>query len=529
MLMATAAQHTPRHRCCTRRDVLGYPAQVRSSPAPRLLRATAIATLGAICASTIAAGATFPPLPGEPPEPPSEDPRSPRPDIVAFVLDDIPPMDGRLWQKLPNIQRYFVEQGTQFSDAHVQTPTCTPGRAGLLTGLHTHHHGAFMTDGTLFDPRETIATELQAEGYHTIQVGKYLNLMDRFPDKRPPGWNDFHGSGGRYYDYNLYSNGNQRWYGSKQRDYSPDVTRRIALKTLKRAPDRKPIFAWFSPYSMHKPWAVSKREQKRDCRIKSWKPKSFMEQNVRDKPAYVRARTTKSRGGYKLKRICRGMRTVDRMVGQVVRQLKRDDRYENTLLVLTSDNGMAFGAQRILHDKKAPYGTQIPMMVHWPRVLGTEPRTIDEKVQNIDLAPTLCDIAGCRLGPFPTGQARADGVSFLRLLTGERERLARRTVLNSYQETGHRVPTYWSIQTTGSSPLARQGCARRKEAGCRWIYTVYATGERELYDVSNGPCHEWRRSQKGDPCMLRNRAGATRLAGLERALKRELNRLRPGP
>lgn len=512
-----------------RRHALGYPARVNSARGPGLLRATALATLGAVTVTGVAAAASYPALPGDPPDPPGMDPRSPRPDIVVFVLDDIPPLDGRLWKKLPNIRRYFVQQGVQFTDAHVETPTCTPGRVGFLTGQHTHRHGAYKTDGSLYDPRETVTTELRSEGYHTIAVGKYVNLFDRVVPKRPPGWDEFHGSGGRYYDYNLYSDGIERRFGHRPRDYSTDVIGRIAQKAIKRAPAKDPVFAWIAPYAMHKPWKVAPRHRaSKRCNVKPWDPPGYMETNVSDKPAYVRERRIKSRGGYPLKRICRGLLSVDQMIGDVVGRLKKQDRLENTMLILTSDNGMSFGSQRILHDKKAPYGTQVPLFIRWPRVLGTEARTVDERIQNIDLAPTLCDIAGCRLGPYPGGATRPDGVSFLGLLTGDRTTLDRGAVLTSYQEAGHRVPTYWSVTTTASSPLAKRGCRQAKDRACRWVYTVYATGERELYDISNGPCHEWRRSKKGDPCMLKNKAGKKRLASVQRSLSRELIRSRTG-
>ncbi len=494
-----------------------------------LLKATALAALGSIAVTGMASAATLPLLPGDPPAPPGEDPRSPAPDIVAIVLDDIPPLDGRLWKALPNIRRTFLQQGTQFTDAYVETSTCTPGRAGLLTGLHTQHHGAYKTDGTLFDPGETIATELQAQGYHTIEVGKYVNLFDRVADKQPPGWDEFHGYGGGYYDYNLYSNGVGRHYGSRPRDYSTDVIRRLTMQSLDRAPKGEPLFAWITPYAMHKPWTVAPRYRNaKGCNVTRWKPQGYMEKNVRDKPAYVQQRRIKSRGGYELGRTCRGLLAVDDLVGDVVRKLDKLGRLDNTMLILASDNGMSFGSQRILYDKKAPYGTQIPLFVRWPRVLGTVPKTIDERVQNIDLAPTLCDIAGCELGPYPTGQAKADGVSLLKLLTGDRDRLSRRTVLTSYQEEGARVPRYWSVTSTRSSPLAKKGCALARKGGCRWMYTEYETGEVELYDLSNGACYQWRRSQKGDPCMLKNQAGSKRLASVERSLRSELARLRPG-
>ncbi len=494
------------------------------------MRATALAVVGAVTLAGVAtAAATYPQPPGDPPPPPSEDPRSPRPDIVAIVLDDIPPLDGRMWEALPNIRRTFVRQGLEFTDAHSETPTCTPGRAGLLTGQHTHHHGAYRTDGSVFDPSATVATALQAEGYHTIEVGKYVNLFDRVWDKHPDGWDEFHGYGGGYYDYNLYSNGVRHHYGHRPRDYSTDVIARLTRQALDRAPRDKPLFAWIAPYSVHKPWSVARRHQgSRRCRMPRWVPPGYMERKVGDKPAYVGARKIKSPRGYDLKRICRGMLSVDEMVGQVVHKLKKLGRLENTMLILTADNGMSYGSQRFLHDKKAPYGTHIPLFVHWERVLGTVPKQVGERVQNIDLAPTLCDIARCSLGRYRTGPQRPDGVPLTKLLTGQRQRLDRRVVLTSYQDDGHRVPTYWSVTTTGSSPLAAKGCARAGQDGCRWMYTEYATGEVELYDLSNGPCHSWKRSQKGDPCMLRNKAGKKRFAWLEKRLGRELDRLR-GP
>jgi len=495
-----------------------------------VLKATALAALGAVTLSGIAAAATaFPGLPGDPPAPPGEDPRSPQPDIVAIILDDIPPLDGRLWRRLPNIRRTFVKQGTEFTDTHVETPTCTPGRVGFLTGQHSHRHGAFRTNGAYFNPSETIATELQAEGYHTIQVGKYVNLFDGVADKFPPGWNEFHGYGGGYYDYNLYSNGIRRHYGSSPRDYSTDVIARIAKGALERAPRNKPIFAWITPYSMHKPWDIAPRhKQSRKCRLRNWKPLGYMEKNVRDKPAYVGARRIVSPNGYNINGICRGLLSVDEMVGGIVKKLDKLGRLDNTMLILSSDNGMAYGSQRFLTDKKAPYGTEVPMFVHWKRVLGTVPRKINERVQNIDLAPTLCDIAGCRMGPYPNGQLRQDGVSLLKLLTRDRDQLNRRVVLTSYQDTGHRVPTYWSVTTTASSPLASRGCARARKGQCRWMYTEYQTGEVELYDLSNGPCYKWKRSKKGDPCMLWNKAGKKKYIGIERELRRQLDRLKPG-
>ena len=489
-----------------------------------------MATLGAVAFGSAVAGTSFPVVPGDPPAPPSADPRSPRPDIVVLVLDDIPPLDGRLWKKLPNLQRLFIRQGLRFTDAHSETPACTPGRASLLTGLSAHHHGAINTDATAdFQPEATVATALQGVGYHTVMAGKYMNLFDRLEDKTPPGWDEMHGFRGAYYDYDMWSNGEPRWHGKGKRHYSTDVIARIAKRELDRAPKWQPLFMWLAPYAAHKPWTVAPRHRrsKRCNGIDRWRPPGYMERDVRDKPNYVGARRIVEPRGYDLSRVCRTMLSVDEMVGDVAKKLQKQGRLANTMFVLTSDNGMAFGSQRFLHDKMAPYGTEIPLMIRWPRVLGVVPKSVGERVQNTDLAPTLCDVAGCRLGPYPTGQPKPDGISLLKLITGERRTMWRKSVLGSYLDQERRVPRYWSITTTGASPLATKVCRQKKKGACRWMYTSYETGAVELYDLSGGECHAWKRKKPGDPCMLENKAGKKKYRSIQRALRETLERKVP--
>jgi hypothetical protein len=303
----------------------------------------------------------------------------------------------------------------------------------------------------------------------------------------------------------------------------------MSLDALKRAPRNRPIFAWLTPFAVHAPYARPpgvRRRGGRCERVRRWQPPNYMEKRIGDKPRHIRKRKIKAPRGFPLERICRGLMPVDRMVGRVVRELDRQGRLDNTILILTSDNGMTYGAHRVLFDKKTPYATQIPFYVRWPRILDDEPRVEADRVENIDLAPTLCDIAGCRLGPYPTGQRRPDGISFLDLLTGERDTLGRDAVLSSYIEVGGWLPPWWSVTTTADSPLATRGCKTRRDGGCRWLYVQHATGERELYDISNGPCHAWKRRMSGDPCMLRNLERKKRYRAIEADLSRRLVQLR---
>jgi len=95
-------------------------------------------------------------------------------------------------------------------------------------------------------------------------------------------------------------------------------------------------------------------------------------------------------------------------------------------------------------------------------------------VRAIDLAPTICAIAGCEMGPYADGRATADGVSLLPLLDGETDSLGRDVLREQAAPLGFR-PGFRGLRTTPSNPLGH------------WHYIEYETGERELYDSVEDP------------------------------------------
>jgi N-acetylglucosamine-6-sulfatase len=450
-----------------------------------------------------------------------------RPDIVVLMVDDVSPHDGRLWEYLPTIRKTFIRGGIEFTDFHGETPTCCPGRAGFLTGLHTDQHQVRWNNGRLFRPSMSVATQLRRAGYHTIHSGKYLNLYDLIPQKHPPGWDEFHGMDGAYYDYAAWHNGRRQWHGRRANDYSTDVFTRKALASMRRAPRSRPLLVWLAPYAAHMPRTPARRhlDDTRCDGIPRWAPPNFMERDVRDKPAHVRRKKLRSLAGFDLGGVCRSMLSVDGMLRKVMAELERQGR-DNTLLILTADNGMNYGAHRYLEDKKTPYATRLPFFVSWPRAAGPVPRAVDERIQNIDVAPTLCDLAGCELGPYPTGQAKPAGKSFLGLILGGTRYPRRGAVLHSFRTPGALVPRWYGVETTRHSKLASVGCESSDRGLCRWSYVEYETGERELYDLSNPPCWEWRPGDRGDPCRLENKAGVREYASVQRELRQLLRSLR---
>lgn len=106
-----------------------------------------------------------------------------RPNVVVIMVDDL----DRLTLNtafdigaMPNVTRYIRNRGTVFTASYVTAPVCGPSRATFLTGQYAHNHRMFSNshvNGSVlaFDDRSTVATWLQAAGYRTGHVGKYLN------------------------------------------------------------------------------------------------------------------------------------------------------------------------------------------------------------------------------------------------------------------------------------------------------------------------------------------------------------------
>lgn len=434
-----------------------------------------------------------------------------RPNIVMFMLDDVNPMDGRFFtqERTPNIYNTFVKKGINFTNVHTETTLCCPGRQGYLTGQHTQNHGVKDLDGTVAKQGTTIATELDKQGYHTIFTGKYLNFYAEFPrwKRTPPGWDRFDAifeNQGRYYNYRWRSkNGEIKYYGSLAKDYSTDVIADETVRRLRNAPKNSPVLLWVNPYTMHEPLLPAPRHKDslKCSNIKPWNPPNSNEEDVSDKPPYIQSIKRSLKEGFNLKRRCEMLLSVDQMVGRIVGEMKRQGRYNDTIFILAADNGMGFSENRITK-KTVPHATRVPFYMTWVNGRGDTPRNESTILSNIDVAPTLCEIAGCVMGPYPNGQERADGVSFASLMKDNPYAKNRDAILISQPvkpegTSPSNRPKWWGVVTTDQNDLGR------------WLYAEYKSekGEtifKELYDMSGGACHNWTPDKGGDPCRLNN-------------------------
>ena len=444
----------------------------------------------------------------------------PKPNIVMIYLDDTSPHDGRLWSDpdiTPTLHEMFVRNGIHFENAVAETPLCCPGRAGLLTGLHTHNHGVTHNDIRLFNPGVHIGKSLKAAGYETTLIGKYFNHPNYLTASQwtanAQGWTNLDAirtapdpDFGFFLDFTLFTKQGNVAYPST---HSTRVIAERAVARLQEASPTAPIFTLLAPYNTHNP-NLPLPEFVGDPRcadMQPWKPPNYNEADVSDKPWYIRDRPLLPQtSGWPMRSMCEEMLGIDWMVSQVRDELDAQGRLDNTLFVFAADNGMGWGQHRSGMEKQTPYAAPIPLYMSWPSRWGNA-RTITDTVSNIDLAPTFCALGGCTLGNYPTGQSAPDGISLLPVLDGSvNAHLARDAVL----ETVFQKRPFSAIRTSPTNPLGF------------WHWVEYKNGERELYDLSGGPCTGWVTAMGGDPCELTNLASDPSRANLRTQLSARL-------
>ena len=414
-----------------------------------------------------------------------------RPNLIFILTDDL---DAATARQLPKLHSHLVEEGISFENSFASFPLCCPSRATVLSGLYAHNHGVAVNDppnGGFQKFREggreeeTIAVRLQEEGYRTALFGKYLNHYgEDDPTHVPPGWDEWHAKvdpgaekdtsdggdeiGGRteYYDYELNENGEVVAYGEGPEDYLTDVLSGGATDFVRRATSAsEPFFLYLAPSAPHDPATPAERHEGAFADEKAPRPVSFGEEDVSDKPSWIRERRTISdrQASRKIDGLYRerlaSMLAVDEMVDSLIGELASAGQLDNTFVFFTSDNGWHQGEHRIRSGKVYPYEESIrtPLFVRGPGVPGGS--RAEKLVLNTDFAPTIADLAGVSLP--------GDGRSFAPLLRGEDPAWRVAALLEA--AGGGAPPTYAGVRTETHK------------------YIEYQTGEKELYDLRSDP------------------------------------------
>jgi arylsulfatase A-like enzyme len=391
-----------------------------------------------------------------------------RPNIVLILTDD------QRWDTLkvmPQVRERLVEKGMRLRKAIISNPLCCPSRASILTGRYSHTTGVYTNSApfggwSAFRPSEsnTIATALHGAGYRTGLIGKYLNGFQGPDIGVPPGWDRFFSfiGGGNYYDYRvLDETDGEVAFGSSPDDYSTDVFRRRAVSFIRTTPSSQPLFLFVAPFAPHGPSTPAPRFEG-DLAGSPVVFNPAFNEDVADKPAYLAGRRPLDARAMRerVRRQWESLLAVDRLVEHVITTLAETGRAGNTLVIFMSDNGFANGEHR-WRAKQVPYeaSIKVPIVVRLPGRIpaGT---VSDALVSNVDVAPTIADFAAV---PF-----EADGVSMRQLLTDDSS-VVRSSVVLEHVESDTVAPTYCGVRTSG------------------FTFVRYATGEEELYDLTQDP------------------------------------------
>ncbi len=351
-----------------------------------------------------------------------------KPNIVFILIDDqrydFLSFKNHPWIKTPNIDQ-LASRSVYFDRAFVTTSLCSPSRASIVTGQYAHAHRVMDNDTAIPAEMPTFPVELSKHGYHTGFIGKWH--MGGNNDNPRPGfdyWASFKGQG-------PYANPVMNIDGERfsKTGYTPDILTDLSVEFIKEQQKQgTPYCLFLSHKSIHEPFTPAPRHQGAFSHLKIPRPDSYAdtEKNYQGKPDWLRRQRRSWHGAerdysiqdygsfdrfFQLYSEC--MLGVDESVGRIVDTLKELDQLDDTVILYFSDNGYLMGEhglidKRVMHEESI----RVPCFVHWPAAIQT-PRVLNHFVLNIDIGPTLLDIAGI------TAPESMHGRSFLPLIKGE--------------------------------------------------------------------------------------------------------------
>ena len=394
----------------------------------------------------------------------------------------------------------IAKEGIIFDNCFVNNSICTPSRAAILTGQHSQANGVLDLEGSLPKDHQYLPIEMKKLGYQTAMIGKW-HL------KEEPNFDYYsvftkHGQQGSYFDPYMTETGmkfrneqDPEYEGKMYEGHSSDIVADITLNWLKNKRDKNKPFVLFHQYKAphddfqyaprYKDYladtfipepesfydnknngseatrgtndslinvigsSLSKRNTIRHMGMRLWSDK-FTKTNNPDFD-YKQAENLEGKeymsATYQeyLKRYLRCVKGVDDNVARIIKYLKEEGLYDNTIIVYTGDQGFMLGEHDYI-DKRWMYeeSLRMPFFVRYPKKIKAGTRT-DAIINNTDFAPTLIEMAG------GTPPEEMQGHSFKRVLeTGEEPEGWQQSTYYRYwmhMAHAHANPAHFGIRT----------------------------------------------------------------------------------
>ena len=301
----------------------------------------------------------------------NDEPQLDRPNILIAISDDqsypYASAYGSTSTKTPHFDR-VARNGILFNNAFVASPGCSPSRAALLTGRYPWELEHAGTHASYFSQDFIVFPDLLEEaGYAVGFTGKGWGpgSWQKSGRTRNPAGPEFSSH-----------TSEDTPAGINSTDYAANFKEFLATRG-----DDQPFYFWYGSYEPHRVFEQG---------IGSESGKKLYEAEV---PAFLpdspEIRNDILDYAYEIEHF-------DRHLGRILDILDEAGELDNTLVIVTSDNGMAFPRAKA---NVFEYGIHVPLAISWPKVING-PRTLDDLISLVDLTPTILEATGT-LHPTP--------------------------------------------------------------------------------------------------------------------------------
>jgi len=449
------------------------------------------------------------------------------PNIIFILTDDMAMSDLAY---MPKTKKLIGENGASFSHFFISLSLCCPSRTSILRGQYAHNtqildnelpNGGFEKAYQLGLEHSMLPVWLQTEGYRTALFGKYLNGYPNLVEQTyiPPGWNEWYspaaGSPYTEFNYTLNENGKLVEYGDKAEDYGTDVYAAKAIDFIKRNVNQnQPFFAYIATYAPHRPSTPAPRHAGMFQSVELPRPPSFNESDMTDKtktflwrPPLSEEQINTLQDRYRLR--LESLRAVDDMVANIVSTLESLNQLDNTYIFFTSDNGIHLGQHRLMEGKNTPYEEDIlvPLLVSGPGIRAG--LKVNALAGNIDLAPTIGELAGASMPDFVDGRSLVPWLQGYKVSNWRQAYLLERGLTEndqSSQDFGvgfHRIPAWMSgLLEPPDLDFDQQPGIYRGLRTDRYLYIEFSNGTIQIYDLQKDPYELQNFASTATPALL---------------------------